>query len=275
MLKLKYLLFTLVVILLGSACLYAAAPDQPEDEVCQKLFQEYVASPSMLHTGEDVYGVDLLATRGYSRSFWKPVLMELRKGKSNEPACIKILGTILGFDAIARASYERQKGITDPRQMEQAAWHVCLPSEVLPEILERAQNAEGKANFGYYLIALSRARDKRCEDLFLKVIRGKDSQYNTRYKFTSAVGLADLGNSEGMEWLIANCDDDISQVRYSAQNMALDDACVSILQQFVLWDKQKTWASYTKPKTRSDFEEWWKRVQKPFVINYPVQLDFH
>lgn len=267
----KRLVLLALMVVVCASCSYAAVGEREErDELCQMLFDEYIAQSGKISGAEMEAAEAIIASRGRTSGFWKPVLEELQKNSQrSERACLDVLGLMLQADASARDSI--QSG-----QLTQALQQVCLPSDIVPELITRAQKAEGNS-LEFHLIALVRARDERCKDLFSEIITGVDKReptesgkfhvYMDSAQFHAAVGLANLGEPAGVEWLIEHCEDLNARVDYAAPPAGvreLGDSCVLALQS--LTERRNL-------NKKADFEEWWKTALRPFAPRHEINLE--
>jgi len=76
-------------------------------------------------------------------------------------------------------------------------------------------------------------------------------------KYHAAVGLAQLGNADGFEWLIANSEDPLPTISNAwpdrVPNLNLDVCSVAALQDL---------SGETAPKTKQEWETWWDKADK-------------
>jgi len=241
----------LLAILLLSFCVTCWAYDivkdfDKPDELCQKLFDTYIVPNGKIFFDDKGAASDIIASCGRTMGFWKPVLQEMRKGNVwNEGACVRILGLMLARDASAKR-YIAAGAMTATFQ------HVCLPSDVVPELIARAKEGKSHASLDVYLTALDRARDERCKELFSGVLRNDSS--NDSEKFHAAVGLVNLGDTAGVEWLIANCEGhgNVYQA-WPSRTQDIDMSCLLAL---------RSLAIRNDIRTKSDYDGWWKGSPK-------------
>lgn len=217
------ILLTVVVLVSG----IAVAQDRQADEITQQLFQQYVARQGKIDSESVMAATHLVAERGRETGFWKNVLAELnRNDERSEIGCVRVLGKMLATDAAARDAIRRQK-----ETGEVSAWAaiVFLGAEVVTDLLEHSRNAD-RFRIDHYTIALARARAPEARDFFKSILhatpvhaapiktlpnqnqaKAADSAPTRPYhlestRFHAAVGLAQLSDSEGIDWLIANCE---------------------------------------------------------------------
>lgn len=266
--KLVVSILFLVAIMFLSTCAVFSAPSTSQandkvepgksDELCKILFR-YITSNTkdIIDRGA---ASDIIAPIGRICGFWKPVLEELRKGRPGvEPWCIIILGKMLEGDAIA---CDNIKANADAPMVSQT--RVYLPSEVVPELITRCKNQN--VYLDDYIIALARARDERCESLFLDVIHDTGgNSHSESQKFHAAVGLVNIGKRVGVDWLIEHCSRSFKEVTHAwpARRQFLDISCVLAL---------RSLSSRNNLTSRTDFENWWRSSPEPFVPNWPISL---
>ena len=229
------------------------------DELCKILFR-YITSNTAKDMVDRGAASDIIAGIGRINGFWKPVLEELRNGNSwSEPWCIRILGKMLEGDAMAR---DNIKANADTPMFSQK--YVGLPAEIVPELITRCKNQN--VYLDLYLIALARARDERCEPLFIEMLHDSyDKSHSDSQKFHAAVGLVNIGKRVGVDWLIEHSGKSFKEVTRAlpARRQFLDISCVLAL---------RSLAGSNDLTTKTDFENWWKSSPEPFVLNWPISL---
>ena len=269
-----YLLATL-------ACMpgIAGAQDRPADEISKLLFDSYIARPGKISTDTVMAASQIIAERGRESGFWRNVLAELKKeNEQNEIGCVRILGKMLATDAAARDSIRRQK-----ETGEVGAWlaTVNLGPEVVAELLARGQKAD-RFRIDHYTIALARARVPEARDFFTSILHaqfasggegpgtvpsGRVYHLDTT-RFHAAVGLAQLGEPAGIEWLIAYCEDINGHVASarpygSSRGGSLGSCCMVALEH--LSEKRGL-------TTKAEWEAWWKTADKAALRQRAVVL---
>lgn len=249
-----------LVAVMCACCSFAAVEEQGEtDEICQLLFDEYVVPKAKGYRSEAAQ--ELIADRGRMTGFWKPVLEELRKNDSRSAlSCLDILGLMLQGDANAR-DYLKSGAMTAMVQ------RVCLPTGVVPELMTFAEKPDNNL-LDHYIIALARARDERCKDFFTEILKGQEGRSHSKSEqFHAAVGLANLADPAGVEWLIQHCENANGSVYLAAPpartTWSLEKSSTIALQSL---------ASRTDISSKKGFEEWWATVSKPFVPGSLVNL---
>jgi hypothetical protein len=161
---------------------------------------------------------------------------------------------MLEDDACARVNIERER-LTG--ETVQAAQQVCLSPDVVDRLLQRAQNAKAWLR-PEYLLALVRARDVRTADHFRSLL-GQEARANTD-SFLAAVGLANLGDRSGVEWLIAHVDNKTGDVeRVTATKLrhrTLGEECAAVLGQIT---------GKAELSTPAAWHDWWKAAGPTFA----------
>lgn len=193
----------------------AAAQAPAVEPVTAQLFEQYVARQAKIDGESVMAATHLVAARGRETGFWKIVLAELQQeNPDSEIGCIRVLGKMLATDAAARDAIQRRD-----ETGEISAWlpTVCLGPEVVAELLQRGRRAD-RFRMDHYVIALARARTPAAKEFFLEVLRAPAEPvdplatppHSVRHLdstcFHAAVGLAQLGEAEGFDWLIAHCE---------------------------------------------------------------------
>lgn len=231
-------------------------PEQP-DAICKALFDEYIVRVSKIPGDDITAAIQLIASRGRERGFWRTVLAELKAdNEQSEVGCVRILGRMLEVDATARDVIQRERETGDVGQ-----WiaRVCLDEEVVDVLLARADAAD-RFRLPHYLVALARSRDPRVTGLFLKVIQGKHEEgFMEGAQFHAALGLAERGDRAGVEWLIAHVEDQLGDVFYarpagaSRQNVGV--CCVAAL---------RVLSGEAELETAVEWQAWWFKAKADF-----------
>lgn len=271
-----------ISILLGAGVLLssfsAAAQDQPPDELTQQLFEHYVIRKGKMESEPVRAAAYLVAHRGRANGFWKNVLAELRRGdKHTEARCVEILGMMLARDAVNRAAITRER---ETGEVGQVVPSVHLGAEVVAELLERARRAD-RHRVDRYVIALAQARTPESQDFFRSILRAESERpeaeswntfpsgpYHTESaRFHAAVGLAQLGDAEGIDWLVAHCEYQqgwIAIARPVGTNSGNVDACChAALQQL---------SGNQTASTQAEWEAWSKTVGRKELMNRFVRF---
>jgi hypothetical protein len=272
-----------VLILSSLALLPAAAgaQDRPPDEISKLLFETYLDGPRKINTSTIMAASVIVADQGRRSGFWKEVLAELRSGdEHSEVNCVRILGNMLADDAAARDAIRRQK---ETGEVSAAIPSVHLGPEVVAELLKRGKKAD-RFRIDHYTVALARARVPEAREFFAAILSAKtgpttadiaagvDAPAGFRHmdgtRFHAAVGLAQLGDAAGIEWLIANCEDPNGFVQHARPHFAdrggsIGTCCVASLQQL---------SEQRDLTTKAQWEGWWKAADRPLVAGRAVQF---
>ena len=263
----------------------AVAQEPQADEISRLLFKTYLDGPRKINTSTVMAASHLVAEQGRVSGFWKEVLAELRSGdEHSEVNCVRILGNMLATDAAARDAIRRQK-----EEGEVSAWipSVHLGPEVVAELLERGQKAD-RFRTDHYTVALARARVPEAREFFQAILSGKtrpkkaaaaegaadvaDAPISFHHldgtRFHAAVGLAQLGDVQGIDWLVANSDEingHVSLARPYGANPGgnLGSCCVAALQQ--LSGKRDLTA-------KAEWQAWSRAAGKDSAASHAVQF---
>lgn len=262
------------------------AQDGEADDVTRHLFQSYVARQVKVNTSSILAATHLVAERGRESGFWKEVLAELkRNNEQSELGCVRVLGKMLAIDAAARDVLRRQK-----ETGEISAWvaSVRLGPEVVTELIERGQKAD-RNHVDHYTIALARARVAEANGFFESILRNSEIAqaappvvatprrqetaparipYDESTRFHAAVGLAQLGDLRGIDWLIASCEYSQGSVwhawpRSPGQSGSLSPCCVAALQDL---------SGNRNLTTKAEWEAWAKTADKATLTKHAVNL---
>jgi hypothetical protein len=259
----------------------ALAQNQPEDEISKLLFEAYLNGPRKTNTSTVMAASHIVAERGRMSGFWRDVLAELSSGdEHSEVNCVRILGNMLATDAAARDAIRRQK-----ETGEVSAWipSVHIGPEVVEDLLKRGTKAD-RFRIDHYTIALARARVPETRKFFASILKAKKGagpvapgagetvpesfNHLDSTRFHAAVGLAQLGDPLGIEWLIANCEEVNGHVEHARPYGAspggnLGSCCLPALRQ--LTGKREL-------ATRAEWEAWWRSVDRKRLEVGAVQL---
>jgi hypothetical protein len=134
---------------------------------------------------------------------WKIVLDELQSGTCrSEVHCIKVLGMMAEKEAQWRRIVELHERGEYRGPLQMGSKRPYVPTELVPALLRRATAAD-RSDWEHYVVALAQSRDERAKDFFLTIL--KDAPIDRKAEFASfhaAVGLANLHELAGIEWLI-------------------------------------------------------------------------
>lgn len=234
---------------------------EPPDSICDMLFQNYIVRGGKIDTSTIMAASHIIAERGRETDFWKIVLEKLRSNdERSKIGCVRILGRMLATDARARDII---------RTGEITAWDasVRLPPEVVEVLIARGKKAD-RFCVDHYCIALARARVPEAQDFFHLILRDDTGKsYMPTARFFSAVGLAQLGNPAGFDWLIANCEDSLPTISNAwpagVPNLNVDTCCVAAL---------RSLTGESELKMKSQWETWWKNADRKTLPKGPVNI---
>lgn len=259
---------TLVGIGLLTCIPFAAPAQEPQptpDPLCQLLFDRYVVGMNKVDSDTMNAAQHLIASNGRRNGFWRVVLERIRLGdEDSEPNCVEILGKMLAWDAIARDSIQE---VASGGPVPQLVQSIYLGPEVVNELLERAQITD-RRRLRWYAVALVRARTPTTAEFFKKILRDDHQDLSSgTLQFHAAVGLAQIGDASGYEWLIAQSENPRGFISgglpSGAQSGNLDACCLRALQQMVNDDTKKT---------KQDWVIWWASLDKKAIPKGVVEL---
>lgn len=256
----------------------SVAQERSVDQVTQQLFEQYIVRRGKINGESIIAATHLVAERGRRNGFWKNVLAELkRNNEHSEVGCVRVLGKMLATDAAARDVIRRRK-----ETGEISAWaaSIRLGPEVVTGLLERARQAD-RYRIDHYTIALARARVPEAKQFFQSILRATVSNDpfaqvpskvpasqnhldSTRYH--AAVGLAQLGEFEGIDWLIANSEYSQGTVvnawpRGARRGGGLSTCCVEALR-YLSGERGRT--------SKADWAAWRKTADKKSLRDHAV-----
>lgn len=182
----------------------ASEQEQSHDAICEMLMQRYILATGMKTSSSDIKAaIQLISSRGRSNGYWKVVLGEFEKqcntisgNRMVRAKLIDILTRMLTRDGWSRWNEGRdQRLIASPMRS-------YLGPEVVKKIIAQATLAEDY-EIDSYVLAVRQAHDPRSAQFLLRVLRSSNRGGTwSDAKFHAAVGLAELGVYEGVEWLI-------------------------------------------------------------------------
>ncbi len=261
------LLVMLVLFVCGTVVAYSQETGDQPDKLCQMLFDSYITGGGKVNTSTYLAAAHIIAERGRTCGFWQEVLKELRNGKeATEGGCVHLLGKMLEVDAAARDVIRRER---ETGEIGQWLALVCLPPEVVMELVTRGKQAD-RFRADQYAIALARARVPEATDFLRMILQDNTGKnYPETTKYYAALGLAQLGDPLGFEWLVEKCDECLPVVWDTwpscAAHQNLDICCKAVLQEL----------SGRKDITnKQEWEEWWKQTgKKALPHGHVVHID--
>lgn len=185
---------------------------QPNDVLCELLMQQYILARGKIQTDDVKAAIRLVASRGRNNGYWRIVLKEFEKScDANERIVtantLAVLTGILSYGGRARWQFERkQTGQASLPSPGGAQTPYFVGPEVLQRVIARAGQAD-KREIDSFVIAVRQSHDTRSKQFLLDVLRGTKTEGSwSDARYLAAVGLAELGVHEGVEWLIAYSD---------------------------------------------------------------------
>jgi hypothetical protein len=170
---------------------------------------------------------------------------------------------MLAVDAAVRDRMQREK---ETGQIGQSAEPVRLGGEVVNVLVERADKAD-RFRAECYAIALARARVADARGFFSAVLADSTGKnYMPGAKFFAAVGLAQLGDAAGYEWLVVNSGDELPTISNArprgAANLKLNSCCDAALRQLT-----------EKDLSGSDaWQTWWRKANRASLPQARVDI---
>jgi hypothetical protein len=259
----------LLLTLLAGVPLWASAADntyQP-DQLSRLLFDAYIKHYGKVNTSTLTAASHIIAERGRSSGFWREVFAEFEKqNEQSEIGCVPVLEKMLAIDAAGRDAIRKEKETGETCQWKAS---VALGLEVVAELVSRARKAD-RFRADHYAIVLARARVPAAINFFHKILRDEGAERSLdSTRFHAALGLAQLGDSTGFEWLIGHSDHTLPTVsnawpgRVSSVNLNLGACCIATLQQL---------SGNRDIRTKQEWEAWWARIDKRKLPTGPVNL---
>jgi hypothetical protein len=202
----------------------AQAPQEnPSDVVCERLLNEYILKRGKIESANIEAAIQLIASRGRDNGYWRVVVEHFEQSPVNDSRgsqsqlLLRILTKILqsdGWSRWVRAHPEELKS-------SQTGAPIRLPVSVIDTIVARAKQAD-RLNRDDYIIALVAAHDSRTRDFLRGILDRKKDEATKRdlfdtgeqdasvpggplsdgSRFYAAVGLAELGDLDGVRWLV-------------------------------------------------------------------------
>lgn len=238
-------------------------PRAENELLCRVLGPRYLR-PKKDNWGIQQAAIHLISVLARGCEYWRVILEDWRHGDPrNERYNVDVIGRMLADDAIGRDFKE-----LPPEKQRLVAMlpGIVLDDSVLPELVARALQADGSI-VDHYILAAARARDRRAIDFLARVLSDTQPRHAASTKFHASVGLANLADSRGVEWLIDHVDDEGPTVTLARPPGAgrgnLDECC--------LWTLR-----YLSGKpaltTQAEWREWWSTVRQGFTPTARVTL---
>ena len=276
------------------------------DPICGLLFEEYVRGLKVDGI-EQHLACELIASRGRKKGFGPVVLAELRRDEQRtERMCVRILGKMLAQDARARDIINRPR--FRPGQFAQPPG-VGLGKGVVDELIRRAERAAGD-RCDDYVVALARSRDPRAGEFFRHVVRSVQGEremedaamragppaaqdprqdrnaterretsgqqrrtaYSLEAELYSAVGLAQLGDPVGIEWLIAHYGSPVADPFGAVEHKSRLGPAPSYAGTAFSTAQALRILTGQNLTTQAEWEAWWQKAQKPFLPRGYVRI---
>ncbi len=238
------------------------------DKICQSLFRDYIVQGARIADDDLCAAYHLIASRGRFHGFWREVLAELRKDKKNtEMACVRILGKMLETDAAVREIIRlRKEGRIESPLID---WP-RLDKNVLVELISRAKRKD-PSQVRQYVIAIARSRDASAKDFLLEVLQSEPAGgLGMTEQFHAAVGLSQIAEPAGVDWLVANCQEGRRGMQYVFNawperviDRHLSSCCAAAL---------KALTGESGQETSEDWRAWWGSARADFVPSGRVRI---
>ncbi len=307
--KLVHVVWQTVVVgtLLPIASASAQQIDSKQDVVLQTLFDQYVNVKGKLPTAEVQAAIELVAARGArDRDFMRMVLGELEKrSQTDNDRTIRrnLLAVVSKWleaggslrwqsdQALQARNAERAAG-----QMPAVMWHANSP--MLFKVIELGRLAD-RSDIDVYVLAVRGAHHPQGESFLLDVLGNRQAggdpfEFYKHHpappapekawsdsmggswrdaKFHAAVGLAELGDSRGIEWLIAAVqpnDFGIDGTVYRGTHAKAPGGSLRENSLYVLADLFGLPPTTTGP----DWKAWRQKNKQPAVVGRAALIDW-
>lgn len=206
------------------------------DMVTEQLFRQYVVGRGKISTRTVNAAIELVAARGQSPAFAQAVVLEFERSCEDENASsilknlMELISKMLAVDGNQRWIYELAHRNGQTKQIATTAGPSPSPtdekiyyrqSEMLERVISRGRQAN-RHNIDAFVIAVRQAHHPRGKQFLLDVLQNQPDPLSRGLtvdplqgkwpdnlggtwldaKFHAAVGLAELGEHAGVEWLI-------------------------------------------------------------------------
>jgi hypothetical protein len=241
-------------------------PEAESDLVCEALLREYVFNTGKIESRSVNAATDLLATRGRSKEFWRVVLRHFKEAGAKDRGLqssrlLTVLTIMLEYDGRARWLLAR------PDELRQSAWvpEIKLSEDVLDTIIERARAAD-RSQLDAHVIAVVVAHDPRAKAFLKTILEANDQRIDQGTRFHAAVGLAELGETDGFRWLVeANPSGEVwSAPHLEARTGGCLESRVHALNDLTGLDKTSI----------EEWQAWWKTHRGPVAATGRVRLRY-
>jgi hypothetical protein len=211
----------------------AAAQPQPlqnepaADVVTERLFREYVVGRGRIPTASVNAAIELIAARGINPPFIKTVLTEFEKSCEGGDSArtirrnlLEMISKMLAAEGSRRWHYEEARhtrsgelsaAIVTPGPSPDSDKLLYAESEMLSRLIARGRQAD-RHEIDAFALAVRQAHHPQGKEFLLDVLRNPPDSRGKwpdnvggawlDAKFHAAVGLAELGEHVGVEWLI-------------------------------------------------------------------------
>ena len=228
------------------------------DVVCEVLMRDYLLGGFKIEQDNIDAAIHLVAVRGYSNAFWRVVLAEFdRTFDADEFArdrkddffaklspnaqefmrfsvrrnMLSVLRKMLAEAGKERWVDERTRRGEMLQRSSSLYFDATRDSKLLDRVIARASEAR-PSEFALFALAVRASHDPRGKAFLQEILRRKPLVHGRLdAQCVAAVGLAELGEPEGVEWLINHLDtpDHVHMLIVSHTEMPLPDRSVSEL----------------------------------------------
>lgn len=271
---------------LSSAKLDAASPVRSGDVVTMQIFDEYVLRHGKISSADVQAAIQLVASRGAgNQAFVERVISELEQSDNLyvQRNLIKVMTKILAKGGGARWQTERAARIGELGQAASGAYPIGDSQKaIVMRMIELGRKAT-RSNIDDFVLAIRQAHHPIAERFLLDVLKNPETSDLkvgkwadniggswSDAKFHSAVALAELGHSDGVEWLISKTDGRFGDGGYlnraphrGPQVKSLRECCLHALSDL---------SGEPSTLSQAHWLQWWKDHRNGFVPTRPVSL---
>ena len=208
-------------------------------QVTESLFQEYIANPYRIETDQVRAAVVLVASRGLDDpEIVDRVLQEFEKACKERDGRSKVkIRTLAVLSEMMEISGRRRNARNQLGGMWIPPDESPHEVEILRKLIMHGREADTH-DMDEFVMAVRNAQHPEGQQFLLDVLSTSESNSS---KFLSAVGLAELGNPIGFEWLLDKADTEDPDYRknlfftrtsgwhFYAQSSRLGDHCIKSL----------------------------------------------